>query len=279
MRTFYSKTVKGLRVACAALMLMAANSAFADDTTWDFSSLSETDSTNLAADTVNWTLTSGGSYFFTNANSTIGAYYSESGADVDASTFSTAVNRTSGDSCFQHLTANGEELEGTKGLYFGSYYKPSDGYYTFGNNAKVRIYSNCIRLYSNGAAIGIKNLKKGYTVTIKTNSKDTNYLQIGYNLTSTGDGFAANSATNTATVDADGDVFVYATGALYVYSITITDTDGKVITTGITKPNTAVQTSNADNAIYNLQGQRMPGNDVDALPSGIYIVNGKKIIK
>ena len=34
-----------------------------------------------------------------------------------------------------------------------------------------------------------------------------------------------------------------------------------------------------DNAIYNLLGQRMPTNELNELPAGIYIVNGKKIIK
>ena len=34
-----------------------------------------------------------------------------------------------------------------------------------------------------------------------------------------------------------------------------------------------------DNIIYNLLGQRMPTNELNELPAGIYIVNGKKIIK
>ena len=34
-----------------------------------------------------------------------------------------------------------------------------------------------------------------------------------------------------------------------------------------------------NNAIYNLLGQRMPTNELSELPAGIYIVNGKKIIK
>lgn len=34
-----------------------------------------------------------------------------------------------------------------------------------------------------------------------------------------------------------------------------------------------------DNTIYNLLGQRMPTNEFSELPAGIYIVNGKKIIK
>ena len=34
-----------------------------------------------------------------------------------------------------------------------------------------------------------------------------------------------------------------------------------------------------DNTIYNLLGQRMPTNELNELPAGIYIVNGKKIIK
>ena len=46
--------------------------------------------------------------------------------------------------------------------------------------------------------------------------------------------------------------------------------------------NTAVEDVVArptDNAIYNLLGQRMPTNELSELPAGIYIVNGKKIIK
>jgi hypothetical protein len=33
-----------------------------------------------------------------------------------------------------------------------------------------------------------------------------------------------------------------------------------------------------DNRIYNLEGQ-MVGNDLEQLPKGLYIVNGKKVIK
>lgn len=260
MKTFYSKTVKGLRFACAAIMVMAANSVFADDTTWDFTSLSATDSTNLAADTENWASTgSGNSFYFYNA-STFGTY--KNGADS-----SQCINY------FQALTANDTELEETKGLYFGSYYQ-SGGKWCFGKNTsgRLRIYNNGIRLYGGGVAIAIDNLSEGDTVTFVTNSS-SNYLNIGYNMTATA-GFAANNATNTAIVDADGPVFVYASAQLFVYSITVKSK----VATGISQPNTAV-TSETDNVIYNLQGQRMPSNDVNALPSGIYIVNGKKVIK
>lgn len=34
-----------------------------------------------------------------------------------------------------------------------------------------------------------------------------------------------------------------------------------------------------DNTIYNLLGQRMPTTELNELPAGIYIINGKKIIK
>lgn len=42
--------------------------------------------------------------------------------------------------------------------------------------------------------------------------------------------------------------------------------------------NVEPNSNNSDNAIYNLAGQRMRG-DLDALPRGIYIVGGKKVVK
>ncbi len=42
--------------------------------------------------------------------------------------------------------------------------------------------------------------------------------------------------------------------------------------------NVEPNSNNSDNAIYNLAGQRMRG-DLDALPRGVYIVGGKKVVK
>ena len=38
-------------------------------------------------------------------------------------------------------------------------------------------------------------------------------------------------------------------------------------------------TLNTSNAIYDINGKRLPATSLDELPAGIYIVNGKKIVK
>ena len=38
-------------------------------------------------------------------------------------------------------------------------------------------------------------------------------------------------------------------------------------------------TLNTSNAIYDINGKRLPATRLDELPAGIYIVNGKKIVK
>ena len=41
----------------------------------------------------------------------------------------------------------------------------------------------------------------------------------------------------------------------------------------------ADNTLNTSNAIYDINGKRIPATSLDELPAGIYIVNGKKIVK
>ena len=41
----------------------------------------------------------------------------------------------------------------------------------------------------------------------------------------------------------------------------------------------ADNTLNTSNAIYDINGKRLPATSLDELPAGIYIVNGKKIVK
>ena len=41
----------------------------------------------------------------------------------------------------------------------------------------------------------------------------------------------------------------------------------------------ADNTFNTANAIYDINGKRLPATSLDELPSGLYIVNGKKVVK
>ena len=41
----------------------------------------------------------------------------------------------------------------------------------------------------------------------------------------------------------------------------------------------ADNTLNTSNAIYDINGKRLPATSLDELPSGLYIINGKKVVK
>jgi hypothetical protein len=41
----------------------------------------------------------------------------------------------------------------------------------------------------------------------------------------------------------------------------------------------ADNTLNTANAIYDINGKRLPVTSLDELPSGLYIINGKKVVK
>ena len=83
--------------------------------------------------------------------------------------------------------------------------------------------------------------------------------------------------TNTGTIAADGACVFYATNGIYVYSITIKDANGKVVT-AITAPAIAKAMKAAAKGVYNIKGQRV-ANDVKSLPNGLYIVDVKKVVK
>ena len=41
----------------------------------------------------------------------------------------------------------------------------------------------------------------------------------------------------------------------------------------------ADNTLNTSNAIFDINGKRLPATSLDELPSGLYIINGKKVVK
>ena len=41
----------------------------------------------------------------------------------------------------------------------------------------------------------------------------------------------------------------------------------------------ADNTLNTSNAIFDINGKRLPATSFDELPSGLYIINGKKVVK
>lgn len=41
----------------------------------------------------------------------------------------------------------------------------------------------------------------------------------------------------------------------------------------------ADNTLNISNAIYDINGKRLPATSLDELPSGLYVINGKKVVK
>lgn len=274
-RTLLSKSVLSL-----CLLMMVALTAKAQDatTTYNFRSLPAIDSLLFDGDTDNWTLvTDGNNKYFTNKTE-LGKYHGEKGADADINDFK---------KYFFKLNIDGSEPQTYAGLWFGKYYVTGAGHRAFGTfpagKNQLRFYTNRLGLWSGGAAFAIDNLKKGQTVEIVTRSaKNGNYL-VPSNLDIT-DGFAEitlaqinKDVTSTGTVVEDGACVFYATNGIYVYTITVKDAKGNVVT-AIDAPAIARAAKAAPMGVYNLQGQRVADSAAN-LPNGLYIVNGKKVVK
>lgn len=162
--------------------------------TWDFTSVSAADKANLAADATAWE--------------------HESSSSNDR-----YKNKTTYDAA--PLTANGAELEFTRGLLF-----------TVGAADAVRVDVKGKRMAMNKAlTITLKDMKAGSRITMKckTSKSGTARGVNVTNLTPESGSFNATSAddqTNVGVVGADGDVTLTNTGGLYVYSIGVTDGGG-----------------------------------------------------
>jgi len=186
MNKFY---LRGLASTLAFLLSFSVSAA-----TWNFSSLSSADRSNLNADATSW------SY------------------DSAKERWGNAKTQTDAP-----LTANGTELEFTKGLKF-----------TLSMADEVRIdpKTGCLTLNKATAKVTIPDLKAGWTVSIisKCSSKTeartietSNLTQVsGFETSTSADG----NKTRIGTVEADGNVVFNSTGGMYIYSITVSDGQG-----------------------------------------------------
>lgn len=201
------------------------------------------------------------------------------------------------------VNAAKQEFSFAKGLLFSVYIdksKECKGIYPDKTTGIGRIwfnvndkqaYKNALQLNAKNLAIIIPGLKKGMKVSVRyrsTTSKQNRYLN-GFNFED-GHTFVAptdaepgkTDHTGEGTVAADGAAWVTSTAGIYVYDITVKDASGKVLSiddlnvlTGIGEVETKTK---ADDKVYDLNG-RYVGNDLSNLQRGVYIVNGKKIVK
>lgn len=169
-------------ILSAALAMTVFGGAWA--ATWDFSTVSSADAANLNADATNWT------------------YESNNNRWLNKATLSAAP-----------LTANGVELEFTKGLKVTT---------TGTDNVRVDAKKGSFTLNKNSAVITIPGLKAGDVVKIDAGSSSSGTARnlVATNLTITS-GFEASTdrGISQGTVTADGDVTIKSTGGFYVYSI------------------------------------------------------------
>lgn len=172
--------------AIVAMLLGLTNSVKAQQS-WSFSSVSTTDQTNLNADATNWTYESGNKRWLQQAVITDAA-----------------------------LTANGVELEFTKGLTFTT---------TDKDQIRVDSKKGCLTLNNQSAKLTIHNVKAGQQLTVDCQSSNSSTARTitATNVTTTS-GFAESTSrtTNVGTVEADGSIVINSTGGMYVYSISVT---------------------------------------------------------
>ena len=200
------------------------------------------------------------------------------------------------------VNAAKESFSFAKGLLFSVYLdgsKECKGIYPnkagFGNiwfNVDNKQASkNALQLNAGNVAIIIPGLKKGMKVSVRyrsTTSNQNRYLN-GFNFED-GHSFVAPTGTDPGktdhtgegTVAADGAAWVTSTAGIYVYDITVKNASGKVLSIDELNVLTGIgeieAKTTADGKAYDLNG-RYVGNDLNNLQRGVYIVNGKKIVK
>ena len=182
-------TIMKKQVILTILAMMLANLGLTAQTTWDFTTVSTSDQNLLSADNTNWSKDSNNRF-------------------CNNVTFSNAA-----------LMANGSELDWAKGLLF-----------TCSGTDQLRIDPPKKRGWIGGSTIiTIPNLKKGQTVSFNYMSSKTGEAR-GVTPTNLGgtSGFelSENNQTGTGTVTADGDVVLTPTGALYIYSLSVSEAPG-----------------------------------------------------
>ena len=193
------------------------------DTTWDFTSLSETDSLNIVADI------NAGSSSWGRDDSTWRYYYC-------------------GALTSEALKANSTELAYTSGLLFTCQSTTSSG------KLRINVTSSRFELNGTGVVVTIPNLTAGQTVTVscKTANSETARGLYQSNLTSTSnfDTQSTDALTCTGTVASDGSVTLTTTdGGMYLYYIKVTDassSDSGTTDGGDSTDDTTVTTYNTD---------------------------------
>ena len=185
-------SIRGILTALTMTLFTLAAEAAA----WNFATLSDTDRTNLNADTGNW------------------SYDSSKKRWGNTKSLSATT-----------LMANGQELEFTKGLLLSA--KSSD-------QIRIDPESKSLTINNQAASITIPGLKAGdiLTVSAKCSSKDVARYVLASNVTPTS-GFSESAAATSSstikhsgTVTADGDVTLSTNGGMYFYSIDVTE-DGE----------------------------------------------------
>lgn len=201
------------------------------------------------------------------------------------------------------VNAAKESFSFAKGLLFSVYLdksKECKGIYPnkdtgFGNiwfNVdNKQAFKNALQLNASNLAIIIPGLKKGMKVSVRyrsTTSTKNRYLN-GFNFED-GHTFVAptdaepgkTDHTGEGTVAADGAAWVTSTAGIFVYDITVKNASGKVLSIDELNVLTGIGAieakTTADGKAYDLNG-RYVGNDLNNLQRGVYIVNGKKIVK
>ena len=244
-----------------------------EDRKWDFTKWSDATVANLKADAAQGV--------------------TEGWSDVEKNG-DTEPTEASKDNCFWavatpdangELSANGVVIEELKGLKFTATYAKARSLAIAVNYPKTDLgtYDGPAYLWLGGgsksvACFTIPGVAAGYTVTMTVESHKTTDAR-GVELytamdegdlvtaeTKVGDSFKPTTkATNSWTIEEDGDIIVYNTSGCHIYSIEVT----KDAPVGISTVNAEA----ANGAIYNLQGQK-----VEKAQKGLYIINGKKVV-
>lgn len=188
--------MKSLKLLLLLVVALSTATTARADQSWDFTSLSYTDSTNIIAD-----INSDGSNWSRDAST---QRYIYSGALTEAA-----------------LTANSTELIYTQGLLF-----------TCGSGGKLRVNVSSSRFELNGTGIvvTIPDLSVGDTITVTCltaksgDSAEARGLNLSDNATALSGYFNSTTTeqqTNVAVVDTAGNVTLTTSAGMYLYSLSV----------------------------------------------------------
>ena len=271
-------------VICAALAYTASMNAQTAKT-WDFTVMSDADKAAFEANIAKggeWTVDNNWWYNL----KAIG----QNSKDVVA--YADLYKETATKPLYTDLATKAEP-DYTKGLHFGLWAGDDESTSAITKaiykNFKIQSDNPRIYLAATNIIIVIPNLVAGdvVEVTMAGNSDTKARYLTSMNLTPA---FKPQESgldlkfTRKSKVVKDGNVVLRSNGGCYVYDITVKDKDGNVMTkdavaTGIKTVTTAVSgLKSGDDKVYDLSG-RCVGLDLNQLPKGIYIVNGRKVVK